>query len=302
MYISLLGSCDSVKSPTQSDQLQQRVFDEITTCSWDDSPPLVRNVSPSLLSYSPEETNQRNEEQVVMVKHVSLSKSFGESKFHQSSSKTSEEPVSDGLVVEESSNLLYEDERKLSSSADVYRDSSYRYEQCSDDTPVDKHKKRKSSRRHSSSSKKHSIDTYNNKKDKHRSKHDLSHTKRKKHHSIVMNNSATSSNLFLVPSDKLSHELQCIDSDIINAKKKLLKNMLQKERTTLLKSALHKESTSKEDLSSPFRTEMTFDENSDELVQELQEVERAIVDTKREMMAVEKRLSQELDESDEELI
>ena len=105
--------------------------------------------------------------------------------------------------------------------------------------------------------------------------------------------------LYLLPDDEINKELTSVETDITDLKRKLLKNLLHKERIELLQRALHEEKTG-EELTTPTTTTPTYneltkddsdyDQSIDDLVHELKSVEEAIIEGKRQVLSVVKRM------------
>ena len=117
--------------------------------------------------------------------------------------------------------------------------------------------------------------------------------------------------LYLLPDDEINKELTSVETDITDLKRKLLKNLLHKERIELLQRALQEEKTGEElttpTTTTPTYTELTkddsdYDESIDKLVNELKSVEEAIIEGKRQVLSVVKRMeiAQQTEDTSEE--
>lgn len=261
------------------------MFHEVATCSRYDSSPLLHGINVSPSPHSPEE-NESNTEAEFIRENVSFKKFCNESIMDET--KTIEKKSPHSVIEVKAGSSLYQKSSRLFSSRKSF-------DELSEDTSVIslKHKTRK----HLMQGNTYSCKQKNN------SKHRSSDCCERKRYKKIQDDQLTKNDLSSVSNDFINSQLQCVDSDLIKTKRKLLKQLLKEERTLLLKKAIYKE-TGGDNLMSHIteihQSSSTNDENVDRLLQELQDIKKAIDDGKRKVLAVEKRLSQEFD-SDESI-
>ena len=149
----------------------------------------------------------------------------------------------------------------------------------------------KGKKRHEKRSKKGKRSHEKDKQSRRKSR-DQSHDKKKAY--MISDCSTSGDDRDVFSDDQIKRELEDINDDLLNMKKRLLKHCLHRERATLLKSALHKELGGIDTpLDTPTKEGVAGTSSIDELEDELMRIERDLEASRNEVAVVNERLKED---------